>query len=98
MINPDGLFFGDTLIYGCLIFIVYLHCYHFEGLGTKFLLTTFYNFFDTSCFLKSKKIVKYVFSNTHVFVSVIRPIIQACLVLASIFDWRLLRELLSVYL
>jgi len=55
MINPDGLFFGDTLIYGCLIFIVYLHCYHFEGLGTKFLLTTFYNFFDTSCFLKSEK-------------------------------------------
>ena len=43
MINPDGFFFGDTLISGCLIFIVHLHCCQFEGLGIKLLLTTFWH-------------------------------------------------------
>jgi len=45
---------------------------HFDGLRTKTLLMTFYDFsirrfkktFKKSCFLKSEKNVKYVFSNT----------------------------------
>jgi len=46
---------------------------HFEGLRTKLLLTTFYDFLirhfknrKRSCFLKSEKNVKYVFSNSGV--------------------------------
>jgi len=40
--NPDDLF-GDALVCGCLIFIVHLHCCHFEGLKTKLLVTTFWH-------------------------------------------------------